>query len=225
MDPMANDSDSDGMLDGWEVRYGLDPTDPWDALLDADGDGVNLDDDPINERLWRNLDEFRYTARTNAGYDATDPRNVDTDNDGVSDGSEYFGIFHETTPMWCHYTNQYDYIHICDESIGDSVNTTYLSSLGIDLGTDATNPDTDGDGMPDGWELEHRRWIGSTFTGSNNWTMDPNDPNDANWDADGDGLSNLCEYQWSLIKQSGLIGDLFESHLRSCRSLGRTRPK
>ncbi|MEL0100091.1 MAG: hypothetical protein VW862_00140, partial [Euryarchaeota archaeon] len=107
MHPMANDSDSDGMLDGWEVRYGLDPTDPWDALLDADGDGVNLDSDPINERLWRNLDEFRYTARTNAGYNATDPRNVDTDGDGVSDGSEYFGIFHETTPLWCHYTIQY----------------------------------------------------------------------------------------------------------------------
>ncbi len=215
MHPMANDSDSDGMLDGWEVRYGLDPTDPWDALLDADGDGVNLDSDPINERLWRNLDEFRYTARTNAGYNATDPRNVDTDGDGVSDGSEYFGIFHETTPLWCHYTNQYDYIHICDETIAESVNTTYLSSLGIDSGTDATNRDSDGDGMPDGWELEHRRWIGSTFTGSNNWTMDPNDPADANWDADGDGLSNLCEYQWSLIKQSGLIGDLLESHLET----------
>ena len=83
MDPMANDSDADGMLDGWEVRYGLDPTDPWDALLDADGDGVNLDSDPINERLWRNLDEFRYTARTSNGYNATDPRVVDSDNDGV----------------------------------------------------------------------------------------------------------------------------------------------
>ena len=30
MDPMANDSDADGMLDGWEV-HGLDPTDPWDV--------------------------------------------------------------------------------------------------------------------------------------------------------------------------------------------------
>ena len=86
MDPMANDSDADGMLDGWEVRYGLDPTDPWDALLDADGDGVNLDSDPINERLWRNLDEFRYTATTANGYNATDPRVVDTDGDGIGDG-------------------------------------------------------------------------------------------------------------------------------------------
>ena len=100
MDPMANDSDADGMLDGWEVRYGLDPTDPWDALLDADADGVNLDSDPINERLWRNLDEFRYTATTENGYNATDPRVVDTDGDGVGDGAEYFGLFHEVTPLW-----------------------------------------------------------------------------------------------------------------------------
>ena len=215
MDPMANDSDADGMLDGWEVRYGLDPTDPWDALLDADGDGVNLDSDPINERLWRNLDEFRYTARTSNGYNATDPRVVDSDNDGVGDGAEYFGLFHEFTPLWCHYTNQYDYEHVCDDAAGQAANATYLSSLGIDTGTDATNPDSDGDGMPDGWEIENRRWIGSTFTGSNNWTMDPMDSADANWDADGDGLSNLCEYQWTLIKDAGMAGDLLESHFET----------
>ena len=220
MDPMANDSDADGMLDGWEVRYGLDPTDPWDALLDADADGVNLDSDPINERLWRNLDEFRYTATTANGYNATDPRVVDTDGDGVGDGAEYFGIFHEVTPLNCHYTNQYDFEHVCDDASGLAANNTYLQSLGIDSGTDATNPDSDGDGMPDGWELEHRRWIGSSFTGSNNWTMDPSDPNDAEWDADGDGLTNLCEYQWSLVKDAGLIGDLFESHFETEAAVG-----
>ena len=215
MDPMANDSDADGMLDGWEVQYGLDPTDPWDALLDADSDGVNLDSDPINERLWRNLDEFRYTARTDNGYNATDPREVDTDGDGLSDGAEYFGLFHETTPLWCHYLNSYSYEHVCDDQAGQAANATYLSSLGIDQGTDATNPDSDGDGMPDGWEIENRRWIGSTFTGSNNWTLDPMRADDANWDADGDGLTNLCEYQWTQIKAAGLIGDLFESHYES----------
>ena len=82
-------------------------------------------------------------------------------------------------------------------------------------GTDMNNPDTDNDGMPDGWEIENRRWIGATFTGSNNWTMDPMDPDDANWDADGDGLSNLCEYQWTLIREAGIAGDLLESHFES----------
>ena len=34
------DSDSDGMPDAWETRYGLDPNDPSDATSDIDNDGV-----------------------------------------------------------------------------------------------------------------------------------------------------------------------------------------
>lgn len=34
------DADADLMLDTWELRYGLDPTNPADALADADGDGI-----------------------------------------------------------------------------------------------------------------------------------------------------------------------------------------
>jgi hypothetical protein len=40
--------------------------------------------------------------------------------------------------------------------------------------------DSDGDGMPDSWELAHG--------------LDPNNPDDAGIDTDGDGLSNLAEY-------------------------------
>ena len=34
------DLDEDGMLDAWETMFGLDPSDPFDAFLDADGDGL-----------------------------------------------------------------------------------------------------------------------------------------------------------------------------------------
>ena len=39
MDPNGDD-DGDGMPNGWEIRYGLDPRDPSDAALDSDNDGM-----------------------------------------------------------------------------------------------------------------------------------------------------------------------------------------
>ena len=47
------------------------------------------------------------------------------------------------------------------------------------MGTDPHNPDTDGDGLPDGWETDHR--------------LDPL-TNDAADDPDGDGFSNAEEF-------------------------------
>ena len=48
------------------------------------------------------------------------------------------------------------------------------------LGTKLVNPDTDGDGLPDGWETAHGLY--------------PLDAEDAASDADGDGGSALREY-------------------------------
>jgi len=47
--------------------------------------------------------------------------------------------------------------------------------------TDPTDPDTDSDGMPDGWEVQYG--------------LDPLNDSDANGDIDGDGFTNLEEYQ------------------------------
>jgi autotransporter-associated beta strand protein len=48
-------------------------------------------------------------------------------------------------------------------------------------GTDPNSPDTDNDGLPDGWELHNG--------------FDPKHDIEANLDSDGDGLTNLQEYQ------------------------------
>ncbi|MDX5328654.1 MAG: hypothetical protein LPK06_07655, partial [Marinobacter sp.] len=62
------DEDGDGLYDNWEIYYGLDPTDPTDAMSDTDGD------------LLTALDEF---------WARTDPNLADTDGDGIPDGYEY----------------------------------------------------------------------------------------------------------------------------------------
>jgi len=50
-------------------------------------------------------------------------------------------------------------------------------------GTNETNPDTDGDGMPDGWEVDYGKM--DQFT--HKFNIDPNDPTDAYEDPDSDG--------------------------------------
>jgi Zn-dependent metalloprotease len=37
----TQDTDQDGLVDGWEILHGLNPRNPDDALLDSDGDGVS----------------------------------------------------------------------------------------------------------------------------------------------------------------------------------------
>ncbi|KPW04550.1 M4 family metallopeptidase [Pseudoalteromonas sp. P1-8] len=62
------DTDGDSIPDSWEVANGLDPSNPDDASLDNDNDGLS------------NLNEF-----LNQG----DPNNLDTDGDQIPDGWEY----------------------------------------------------------------------------------------------------------------------------------------
>jgi N-acetylmuramoyl-L-alanine amidase len=52
-------------------------------------------------------------------------------------------------------------------------------------GTSATNPDSDSDGIPDGWESK--------------WNFNPIDPSDANADPDGDLVTNLREFEIGTI--------------------------
>lgn len=55
----VKDSDRDGMPDEWELRYGLDPNDPYDAAKDCNGDGYTNIEKYIN-----GLDPVKKVDRT-----------------------------------------------------------------------------------------------------------------------------------------------------------------
>ncbi len=68
------DEDGDGMPDACERRYGLDPSDPFDASGDPDGDGLE------------NGFECSYDRGMCSNW--LNPTSPDTDNDGYDDGEE-----------------------------------------------------------------------------------------------------------------------------------------
>ncbi|MGD9503955.1 MAG: hypothetical protein AB7W37_03530 [Syntrophobacteraceae bacterium] len=93
---------------------------------------------------------------------------VDTDGDGLSDALE---TATGTDPTKADTDG---------DDIADDDEDVNLNGV-VDAGeTDPRLKDTEGDGMPDGWELTYG--------------IDPL-VNDAGQDADGDGYSNLLEYQ------------------------------
>lgn len=68
------DEDGDGMPDSCEKRYGLNPSDPYDAARDPDGDGLD--------------NGFECSFREGSCVNWLNPTAADTDNDGYDDGEE-----------------------------------------------------------------------------------------------------------------------------------------
>lgn len=66
--------------------------------------------------------------------------------------------------------------YACIDSDGDGL----INRVEKEQGTSPTNPDTDGDGMPDGWEVRYG--------------LNPSRSSDASGDLVGDGVSNLRKY-------------------------------
>ncbi|MEM1084958.1 MAG: hypothetical protein AAGI48_12675 [Verrucomicrobiota bacterium] len=166
--PLAKDSDSDGIDDDQEVTAGLDgfitnPNDPdtdGDTLLDKFESDGNLDptDDSGDNGTFGDpdMDQLENDLEQTAG---TDPNDPDTDDDGYDD-------FVETdSGTWS------------DE---------------LDTGSDPLNDDTDGDGLKDGAEnLDSGSPSGVADPNVPGGLVYNSDPNIV--DTDGDGFSDPIE--------------------------------
>ncbi len=213
------DSDNDGLPDGWEWKYGLNPNDG--SSLTNNGASGDPDGDSFS-----NLQEYNYLMPL--GWDSSSTANV-LDNGVWWNGTVPVRNWNEEDAMQVNQPGCGDpgsdgngsSVILCDEDpVGDICND------GIDNDkdglTDMQDPDrdgdqvcgsddddgdgvadedpdgwdTDGDGMPDGWEVSN---------GLN--ATNPNGDDGMMGDPDNDGLVNIQEYinpSWTTsVFQSG----------------------
>jgi|GEM_PF-4123884 len=157
------DADADDLNDGWEAHFFPNPPpNTLAAAPDADPDGDYND----------NLAEFlAFTEPTNAlSY-------PDEDFDWINDGWERFYFPEASGPE--------DVDPFADDD-GDIFTNLEEFEQGGNPADQLSSPDTDGDGLPDGWEVKFFRTADESLATLVTYQ-------DGSGDPDGDGLSNKFE--------------------------------
>ena len=165
-------------LSAGSMAMGKDITSAPSAGATGEGDYFGL----VDRLLFHNraltaaevLSLFQNDADQDGLWDVSESRSYiwrDNDGDGEEDSEE---ITYTINPFrWDRPDLDHD-----DDGILSLVEQNHTTNP-----TDIAHPDTDGDLIPDGWELDNG--------------LDPNDENDALLDGDNDGANNLVEYSFN----------------------------
>jgi len=145
----------------------------------VDGPNDDSDNDGITNEKEISAASMKTFAGNQGWFGCLDPIDADSDNDGINDGDE-----------------------------NDSLNAWMIASFSGTF-TLPCNPDTDGDDIKDGFEVQHSD------------CMDPNTP-DASEDPDGDGLTNLQEYTLEGVMQGDMAYGLFWTSTQTNPCVGDT---
>ena len=190
-DDNENGGAGDGMDDGWEVAYGLNPAID-DSGEDPDDDGLtNLEewngDENSTDPMDADSDNDDLTDGAEANTHGTDPNDADSDDDGLNDGAE---IAASTLPLDPDTDNdemndgyEVDNGHnplLAADAAEDADKDGSLNLEECQRGTDPNEQDTDMDGLSDSVEDGGGTFVSATMTGT--------DPLDA--DTDDDGLND-----------------------------------
>jgi len=211
-DPSKPDTDNDGALDGSEDLNRNGRVDI--ALIDSGGNATGLVAKPVTVYNTSRVD--RSAVPLNGVFLETDPNSADTDLDGIADGSEDLNRdgqinlelgteaggktpFDLTDPANAAYVTGSNLSGVKSRAVNraklltDFPNTAWPRIIWLE--TDPLNGDTDGDGLPDGWEVTNG--LDALDNGLVNMRtgLTGNPDMGANGDPDADGFTNLQELQ------------------------------
>lgn len=231
-DPTAEDSDGDGMPDGWEIyESGTDPL-VNDATGDTDEDGLSNVEE-YNHGTYpyiQDSDGDGLSDGAEVNTHGSDPTLKDTDSDEMPDGWEVeYGLDPASDADAFLDLDSDSLMNVWEYRLGllpqntdsdgngtadgdedrDYDGLTNAQEIGVH-GTDPAQPDTDLDGLNDGWEIKYGLLALidnlTDGTANNNPDADPDtdglknseeeqiDSNPFSSDTDGDGFSDLDEY-------------------------------
>lgn len=184
--PILDDTDSDGLLDGEEVNtYGTSP-----LIADTDDDGLS-DSQEVNEYgtdpLLSDSDEDGLTDREEVQVYFSNPLSSDTDGDGLSDLYEVTHQLNINVDDAAEDADNDGLVNIDEMTYQTNPNNADSDSDGLNDGDEVhthltlpLNRDSDGDNMPDGWEI--------------NYGFAPLSSADRELDFDEDGYANFIEF-------------------------------